>query len=700
VDLSRLYRPASIAVVGASERSGSYSSQTLENLDAFGYEGAVYGVNPKRTEVHGRPCFPSLSELPEPADAVVVAIPAAGVAEVIEEAGRTGCRSAVVYSAGFAEVEGGREYQEALVAAAARHALPVCGPNGNGIVALGSRAALWGDALRPQEPGHVALVSQSGNVAVNALNTTRGLRFHSVTSCGNQAVLDAADYIEFLAGENGVHSIALYLEDDGDGARLCKALATCADAGVRVAVLKVGTSSAGATAAAAHTGALAGDQRVFRALVEEAGAAWAGDVHELLELAKALAVPQAVRPGGRLAILTCSGGDSSLGADEASRLGIDLPAFDPDTRARLAEQLPTAATIANPLDYTAMIWGDAPALAELVRTVGEDPNVDGVLVFYDQPADLEGAVEESWRAVRDGIEAGAALSPVPTMVASTLPELLDDAAAWKFARAGVPAVAGLRTGLVCAAALGTAGADPARLREIAAVCDSGEPAAWVAEHEAKELLAERGVATVEGVVVSSEDAALAAFRRFGGPVAAKLSSPEVRHKSELSALELGIADEESLAAAYRRLAAMDSSVLVERMASPGVELLVAARRDAVVPALVLALGGIWTELLDDVAIVPLPATPARVEQAIRGLRAAPLLTGGRGRTPLDVPAVAQLAAATGDALLALDAELIELNPVLVHESGAVAVDATMRLRNSEVSPKLHGKRAGSMTPAQ
>ena len=680
MDLSRLYRPASIAVVGASERSGSYSSQTLENLAAFGYDGAVYGVNPKRESVHGWPCFPSLSDLPSPADAVVVAIPAAGVADVVEEAGRAGCGGAVVFSAGFAEVAGGREYQAALVEASTRHRLPVCGPNGNGIVALGSRAALWGDALRPQEPGHVAMISQSGNVAVNALNTTRGLRFHSVTSCGNQAVLDAADYIQFLAGEEGVHSIALYLEDDGDGARLCESLAACADAGVRVAVLKVGTSAAGATAAAAHTGALAGDQRVFRALVEEAGAAWASDVHELLELAKALAVPPAVRPGGRLAILTCSGGDSSLGADEASRLGIELPAFSPQTCERLEDQLPVAATIANPLDYTAMIWGDAPALTELVRTVGEDPSVDRVLVFYDQPSDLVGAVDESWSAVRDGIEAGAALSPVPTMVASTLPELLDDAAAWRFAQAGVPAVAGLRTGLVCATALSTPAASADRLYAIAAVCGHGEAGSWVAEHKAKALLRDQGVTVAEGVLIGNEEAALEAFDRFGGRVAVKLSSPDVRHKSELAALELDVTTPDALIAAFQRLRTMDGNVLVERMADPGVELLVAARRDAVVPALVIALGGIWTELLDDVAIIPLPAAPRRVEEALRSLRAAPLITGGRGRAPLDVAAAAQLAAACGEALLSLDAELIELNPVLVHEHGAIAVDATIRLR--------------------
>ena len=685
-DLSRLFRPASIAVVGASERAGSYSSQTLVNLEAIGYPGRVYGVNPKREEAHGRPCFPSVSELPEPVDALVVAIPAAGVAEVIEEAGRFGCGGAVVYSAGFAEVAGGREHQMALVEAAQRHGLPVCGPNGNGIVALGARAALWGDALRPQEPGHVALVSQSGNVAVNALNTRRGLRFHSAVSCGNQAVLAAADYIEFLAGEEGVHSIALYLEDDGHGARLCHALAACADNGVRVAVLKVGASSAGATAAAAHTGALAGDQRVFRALMREAGAAWAEDVHELLELGKVLAVPGAARPGSRTAILTCSGGDSSLGADEAARLGIELPGFEPATCERLASQLPPSATIGNPLDYTAMIWGDDAALAELVRGIGEDPAVERVLVFYDQPAGLEGAVEVSWSAVRDGIERGAALSPVPTMVASTLPELLDDAAAWRFARAGVPAAAGLRTGLVCARELGAPPGDPERLREIARACGPrAEPGDWLAEHDAKAALRERGLNVPDGVVAGNEEEALAALARLGGRVALKLSSPDVRHKSELRALELDVTSEYALRSAYRRLAAMDGEVLVERMADQGVELLVAARRDAVVPALVLALGGVWTELLDDVAIVPLPASPARIEQALRCLRAAPLLTGGRGRTPLDLAAAAELARATGEALLSLDAELIELNPVLVHERGATAVDATVRLRAREFS---------------
>src|SRR3954452_22123232 len=527
MDLTRLLRPASIAVVGASERPGSYGAQTLLNLDAIGFEGEVVGVNPGRTMVHGRPCVPSLADLPAPVDAVVVAIPAATVAEVIDQAGATGCGGAVVYSAGFAEVESGVALQDALIAAASKHSLPVCGPNGNGIVAMHSRAALWGDALRPRELGHVALVSQSGNVAVNALATRRGLRFHTVVSCGNQAVLSAADYLEHLGRDEDVRSIALYLEDDGDGARLCDALAVCAELDVRVVVLKVGTTSEGKAAAAAHTGALAGDQRVFRALVEEAGAVWADDVHELLELSKVLAVGVRSR-GRRTAILTCSGGDSSLGADEASRLGLTLPAFGAEAVERLTDQLPSAATVANPLDYTAMIWGDAPALGELVQTVGADPSVDQLLVFYDQPPDLDGAVEESWRGVRDGIEQGATGCRVPVMVSSTLPELLDDDAAWRFAQHGVPAAAGLRTGLRCAAALSDERGGPARLRAMATAsrraAASSAGGAWLAEHEAKALLREHGARVVDGRLLQGEIDAVDAFESLGGgAVALKLS---------------------------------------------------------------------------------------------------------------------------------------------------------------------------------
>ena len=689
MDLSRLLHPRTIAVVGATDRDGSYAGETLLNLKRLGYAGTVWGVNPGREDAHGIPCFPALRDLPSAPDAVVVAIPAAGVPAAVAEAGEIGCGGAVVYGAGFGEVATGAGLERQLADAAARHELPVCGPNGNGIVALHERAALWGDALLPLEAGRVALVSQSGNVAVNALATRRGLRLHTVVSCGNAVGLDPAEWILALAEEDEVGSIAVYLEADGDGERLCEALARCAERGVGVAVLKVGASAAGAVAAAAHTGAVAGDQRVFRALVEEAGAAWAADVHELLELAKVLAVPGArpARTGG-LAVLTCSGGDSALAADECERMGLALPALDPATAERLRELLPDAATVGNPLDYTALIWGEVDRLRDIVIAAGSDPGIDQVLVLYDQPAGIEGAPGESWSAVREGILAGAAASRAPVALASTLPELLDDAAAVRFAAAGVPPVAGLRTGLECVAALRQPPGDAARLRAIGAAAASRPAAAprdgWLAEHEAKQLLRAARLPVVEGRLVADEEDAVAALGELGGPVALKLSAPSLRHKSDAGALALDLREEAELRAAHRRLGELDfddGRILVERMAAAGAELLVSARMEGVVANLVIAAGGLWTELLADAAVVPLPASPERIEQAIRSLRTAPLLTGGRGRQPLDVAAAARLAAAAGALLVEAQLELIELNPVFVHEQGVTVVDA-LALRGS------------------
>ncbi len=705
MDISRLMRARSVAVVGASERRGSYGGATLLNLAAIGYQGRVWAVNPGRERVHGRECFPTLAELPEAPDAVVIATPAASVPALVAEAGRIGAGGAVVYGAGFAEVAEGAELQQRLVDAAAAHELPVCGPNGNGIVSFHQRLALWGDALSAREAGSVAFIAQSGNIAVNALAARRGLGLHTVVSSGNQAVVDAAEYISFLARSDGVRAIALYLESDGDGTRLCEALADCCEAGVGVAVLKAGSSPAGAAAGAAHTGALAGDQRVFRALVEEAGAAWARSPHELLELAKTLALGRRTRAGG-IAVMTCSGGDSSVAADEAARLGLELPPPGRATVARLGELLPAAVTIANPLDYTSLIWGDVERLERLIVTLSEDPAYSRVLVYFDQPAEMDEEAAESWQAVLDGITAGAASAPLQLLVASTLPELLASDSAKNLHTAGVPAIAGLHEGLLCAAALGSPAGDPARLREIGAAAarrsSERELSPSLAEHEAKAVLADAGITVAEGALAESEQEAVELLGTFGPAVAMKLSEPGLRHKSDAGALALGLTDESEVRSAFRRLRALeDGHVLVERMAPAGVELLVSAQRDGVVPALALALGGIWTEALADVVVVPLPASAERVERALRALRGWPLLGGGRGRVALDVTAASRLAAAVGELLLDRDLELVEVNPVIVFADGAVAVDALVV--GQAGGPPVDGRldtRIGAVYPAQ
>jgi acetate---CoA ligase (ADP-forming) len=687
-DPAPLLEPRSVAVVGATDRPGSYGDTVLRNLERAGFPGPVWGVHPTRTSVHGRDCVPSPAELPEPVDAVVFAIPAAKVPDSLAEAAERGCRGAIVLSAGFGEAPGGQALERELADVARRTGMPLCGPNGNGVISLAARAPLWGDSVPELRAGPVAMITQSGNLAVNAIGSRRGLDFHTLVSAGNQTVLDAADWLAALAARDGVRSIALFLEEDGDGARLAEALALCAEREVGVAVLKVGESRAGADAAAAHTGAVAGDQRVFRALVEEAGATWVRDPHDLLEVARVLAEPRA-RPGraGGLAVLTCSGGDSGIAADLADQEGLELPPLADQTKRQLAELLPDAATPGNPLDYTSLIWGESELLASIVEAVGADPAVDQLLLLYDHPAGLRPEHEDQWRAVRTGLADGAERSDAAALIASTLPDLLDDAAARELTARGIPGVAGLLTALSCVRALQSPPGDPARLRAIAAAAagaragSNGDAREWLGEAAAKRLLRDGGLPVPDGAELDpgDEDGCVAAASELGWPVALKLSGPSVRHKSDTGALALGIAGEEELRRAHGRLTALPeaagASLLVERMADPGVELLISARADAVVPVVTVALGGIWIEALRDAAVIPLPADPGRVGDGIRSLRGANLLTGGRGGEALDIEAASRLGARLGELLIEHGLRVIELNPVVVHASGCVAVDA-------------------------
>lgn len=687
--LARLLAPRSIAVVGATEREGAYGDTLLRNLERLGYDGEVWGVNPGRERIREVPCVPTLRDLPRPVDAVAVAVPARAVPDAIEDAVATGCGGAVVVSAGFGEVESGRELEQRLVATARSASFPVCGPNGNGIVNFPARAGLWGDSVQSLPVGGVAMISQSGNVAVNALGSRRGIGFHTVISTGNQSVCDASDWLGALSASDGVRSIAMFLESDGDGERFAEALARCAERGIGVAILKVGSSEAGAGAAAAHTGSLAGDQRIFRALATDAGAHWARDPHELLELARVLAEPRA-RPdrSGGLAFLTCSGGDSGIAADEADRIGLELPALAPATRERLADLLPEAATIGNPLDYTSQIWAERERLAAIVAAVGDDPAIDQMVVFHDTPADLGAEAEPGWRATRSGLADGAERSPAAPLFASTLPDLIGEEIISELAGRGVAAVGGLLTAIHVAAELRRPPADPERLRAVAAAAARAAgrvgDGAWLSEAGAKEMLADAGIPVGELRTAADPDGAAAAAAAIGFPVALKLSAAGLQHKSEAGAIALRLGDVEAVSAAAERLLTLPEAegaeLLVEAMAEPGPELLIAATSDAVVPALVVGLGGIWTEAFADVAIVPLPASPERVEAALRGLRGAALLTGGRGSTPVDLTAVARAASRAGELLLDERLELLELNPLIAGPDGCVAVDAVARRR--------------------
>jgi len=682
MDLSRLLAPRSVAVVGATERSGSYGAVTMRNLLGAGFEGRLVPVNPSRATVFGVPCIASLADLGEPVDAVVVATPADTVPRLLDQVGAAGCGGAVVYAAEFTET-GRTDRQQALVDASLRHQLPVVGPNANGLVSIANRAPLWGDTVNLGRSGGIALVSQSGNLGVSALASQRGIRWHTVVSVGNQAVVSAADVLLALPQLEGVRSVALYLEDDGDGRVLAEALAACAERGVGVVVLKAGRSAAGAVAGGAHTGAVAGDHTVFAALVNEAGGVMVDDPNDLLEVAKALASHRPTRRGG-LAVMTCSGGDSVIVADEADRLGVPLALFAEETVTKLQELLPEGVVVTNPLDHTNALWDDADALAVVAAAITADPGVAQLLYVQDTPPDLTAEFAAEWKSTRDGAAHGAA-SDIPVAVASGLPELMPQAVAEDLVDQGVLPLLGLPSGLLALGAATTPPGSAGRLRSIAAaVSPPREAGQWLAEHEGKVLLARHGISVPEGAVAHTVDEAVELAQRLavdeGSTLVAKLSHPDVQHKSDIGGLALGLATPDDVRREAERMLAVapHAALLVERMSSPGVELLVAARRDGVVPTLVVGLGGIWTEVFNDAVVVPLPADPDRVTKALLSLKGASLLTGGRGTAQVALETVAALASAVGQVLIDEDLSLIELNPVVVTADDAVALDAVIR----------------------
>ncbi len=678
MDLSRLFSPTSIAVVGATDRPGSYGNAAVSNLVTAGFGGRLVGVHPTRAEVHGVACIPSLDELDAPVDAVVIATPADTVPGLLDTAGRLGCGGAVVFAADFAET-GRTDRQELLVEAAGRHRLPVVGPNANGIVSVPARAPMWGDGVRLGDAGGVALITQSGNLGVIALASRRGIEWHTVVSVGNSAVVDAAQSLQQLAVTDGVRAVALYLEGDGDGAGWAEAFAACADNDVRIAVLKAGRSEAGAVAGGAHTAAVAGDHRIFAALVKEAAGAWCHDPHELLETAKLLATPRPTHAGG-LAVVTCSGGDSVITADEADRLGVPLADLSHETRTRLAGLLPDGVVVTNPLDHTNMLWADTPKVRALVEALAADPGVNQVLYVQDTPPDLSDADAAEWRATRAGL-VEADIPGTGRAVAAGLPELMPEAVATELAAAGVTALGGIATALSALKAHAVPPAAGDHLRRIAAAAHSGVGTGdWLAEHEGKALLARHGVPVPVGAVAATPGEAVQAAAAIAGPVALKVSHPEVQHKTDIGGVVLGLDDADQVAVAAEQLLGLrrGAAVLVEAMATPGVEMLVSATRDGVVPSLVVGTGGIFTEILSDVVVLPLPVDADRVASALPELLGHPMLTGARGRPPVDIEALCTLAAAVGRALLDEGLSLIELNPVFVTAAGAVAVDAVVR----------------------
>ncbi len=686
--LARLLRPRSIAVVGGAE-----AAEVIRQCRRLGFAGRIHAVHPRRRELEGLPCRPTVAALPEAPDAAFLAVAAETTVATVAELAALGCGGAVAFASGFAETgAAGARLQEALVRAAG--GMPVLGPNCHGFVSALDRVALWPDqhGTRACDRG-VALLSQSGNLALTATMQRRGLPLAFLATLGNQAMVGPSALIDTLAEDPRITAIGLCLERIDDRDRFAAAVAAARERGKPVAVLRLAGGPAARELAVSHTASLAGEAAVAAAFLSRLGVARVDSLPALLECLKILHLHGPLS-GRRLLSLSCSGGEAAMMADAAARHRLVLPPFPGPCRRAVAAALDGRVAVRNPLDYHTFVWNRRDRL-RAVFAAATRAEVDLALLLLDFPrrdrctdAAWWCAVEAFAAAVRDNRRRGAVLS--------VLPECLPEETARAVADRGLVPLCGLGEGLAAiAAAAEIATIPPPRPGFLRAAPVSGAPR-LLGEFETKRLLGRFGVPVPEGRIVRSVTEARAAVRDLGSPLVAKCAGPGIAHKSDLGGVRLGLAGEETVAAAVADLLSLSPEVLLERMVTDGVvELLLGLHRDPEFGlCLLLGGGGLLVELLADRTVLPLPATPGEIEAALRRLRLAPLFDGHRGRPPADLAAAVEavlalqrFAAERASRILELDVNPLVLRP---RGLGAVAVDALLRILVTPETDHDHG----------
>jgi acetyl-CoA synthetase len=679
--LARLLAPRTIAVIGGRE-----AEEAARQCDRIGFRGEIWPVNPRRAQIAGRDCFASVGRLPGAPDAALVAVPREAAIEAVGELSALGAHGAVVYASGFSEVgEEGAALERDLVAASGEMAL--VGPNCYGALNYLDGAALWPDQHGGArvERG-VAVVLQSGNIAVNVTMQARGLPLAYVVAVGNRAKEDVADYVEAFLDDERVTAIGLHIEGLRNVEAFDRALRRARDLRRPVVAVKAGRSDAGAQLTLSHTATLAGSDVLYDALFARLGVARAPDLGMLLETLKLFHVHGPLK-GRRISSMSCSGGEASLMADLAHAHGLETP--DPPSRATqtLAAALGPRVAIGNPLDYHTYIWGDfeaSRAVFSAMLAAGYDMNA---LVLDFPRADR--CDPSNWETTLAAFEAARLATGAPAAVVASLPETMPEAIACRLAVAGVVPFSGMSEALSALSAAAKVGEiwsaqASAPLWRPAQAASVG-PARMLDEAQAKAALGGFGLVVPEFRVAPLADAGRTA-RDIGFPVVVKALSATLAHKTDAGGVRLNLRDADAVEAAASAMSALTDRVLIEHMKVGAIaELIVGVTREAPFAlALTLGAGGVLAELIDDHATLLLPANRVEIRAALRSLKIARVIDGCRGAPSGDwaalleaIEAIVRYAEANRHRLIELD-----VNPLLVFPdgSGAVAVDALIRLR--------------------
>lgn len=699
--LASLFRPRSVALVGASDKS-NFSAVTYRNLVDFGHADRTHLVNRRGAETHGRPTVTSCAEIGEPVDVAFMMVPRAGTLDALSDAAAAGIRNAVILSAGYAEAgEAGRAAQAELVAHAESLDMVLLGPNQLGFANFVHRTPVTPIPGLPHESGPVALLSQSGASSSAMLDFAgvAGADLSYMVTLGNEAMITAGHVLDYLVDDEHTRAIAIFLETVRDPGVFRSAARRAAAAGKPIVALKAGSSELAARTAAAHTGALVGDDRTVDAVFRDLGVIRVDSIEDMLITAGTAArLGRLARPG--IGVVSISGGACDILADRAEELGAELPAFAPATEQTLDAMMPSYGTVHNPLDVTGAAIIDPTLFTRAIEAVSADPAVGVVAVVNTLPWMSDGRPYSGQvfaDAIGDGIENAAG----PVVYVNQVLQPITAYTREVMARARVPhAIPGLRQAVVALRNLAwwsDATRDTGTWTRRAPVPvtvpeASARRGAW-SETAARALLAQAGIPVVPGEAATSARQAVQAAAGFGGPVAMKVVSPDVLHKSDIGGVRLGVTGDDAVAAAYDEIttAASDvpgarvEGVLVSPLRSGGTELLVGVVRDPDWgPVLAVALGGVFVEVLGDSALSPLPVSPVRARALLESLRGAALLHGVRGTPAADLDALAEVVARVGDLALALgdDLESLEINPLHVSGSAIEALDAVITWRNA------------------
>jgi acetyltransferase len=692
-DLAAFFDPRSIAVVGASRDPTKVGGSVVANLRAAGFEGRIWPVNPRDDVVQGLPATASLLAIDGPVDLAVIAVPAPAVLPTLKECVTKGVRGAVVISAGFREAgEAGRAREAELRAWLGTQSIRVLGPNCLGWIRPSRRLNA---TFAPGMPlaGGIAFVSHSGALATAILDWARDRRlgFSLFASLGNQADLTESDILGAVADDPETRVIVAYLEGLADGRRFFETLRATTPR-KPVVVLKAGRSLEGARAVSSHTGALAGSDAAFDAAVRQAGAVRVGSVEELFDLARCLA-SQPLPQGRRLLIVTNGGGLGVVAADAARAAGLEVASLPETVRQRLGAVLPPTASLGNPVDLV----GDADAAryGNALHALGPNAGVDAALVIMTAQAATDavgiaravlGATRGWSRPVVAALVGGARVAPgIRVLEEAALP-------CYPFPEPAVAALAGMALvaeGRRADAWTGPDAAPPASVvTEMTRLGATGIERLGLAE--LLPILAAYRIPVLTPRLAESAEAAAAIARDLGQPVALKIASPQISHKTDVGGVALGLSSPSDVRAAAdamlarvrsRRPDATIQGILVQPMAPAGRELLLGAVHDAQFgPLVMIGFGGIYVEVLRDTATRLAPVSPAEALRMLGELKMAALLHGVRGESAVDLQSLAETISRFGQlAVDCPDLVEVELNPLVATPAGVVAVDARARL---------------------